>query len=124
MSSLVPRLGVGGETPPAPPLTSGVFLVIMCVHCTCNLRSSHLRVTLGHAPLCSFILLCASQQRWLNAIGQKKAPPHSLAWPLLGIDIIGTEKRAQVRPACSIFEPRTEPQLNLRSTLVCCEVIL
>ncbi len=78
MSSFVPRLVVGGETLPAPPLTSGEFLVIMCVY-VFNLRSSHLRLTLGHAPLCSFILLSASQHRWLNAIGQKKAPPHVLA---------------------------------------------
>ena len=77
MSSLVPRHGVGGETPPAPPLTSRFFLVILCVY-VFNLRSNHLRLTLGHAPLCSFILLCASQHRLLNAISQKKAPPYSL----------------------------------------------
>jgi hypothetical protein len=60
------------------PIPVGELLVNMCVHIF-NLRSSHLRLTLGHAHLCSFILLCASQHRWLNAIGQKKAPPHSLA---------------------------------------------
>jgi hypothetical protein len=29
--------------------------------------------------ICSFIFVCVSQHRWLNAIGQKKAPFHSLA---------------------------------------------
>jgi hypothetical protein len=55
-----------------------------------------------------------SQYRWPNAIGQKKAPTHSLE-----MHVIRTERRAQVRPICSVFEqyePWTEPQLNLKST--------
>jgi hypothetical protein len=90
-----------------------------------NLRSCHLRLTLGRAPLCSLILFCVSQHRWLNAIGQKKAAPHSLAFTKL--NIIEIERKAQVRPPCSIFEqyePWTEPQLNLRWTWVYCAVIV
>ncbi len=45
----------------------------------------------------------------------------------LRIYIIGTERRAQVRPPCSIceqYEPCTEPQLNLRWTWAWCAEII
>ncbi len=74
-------------------------------------------VTLGRAPLCSLILVFVSHHRWMNAIGQKKDPLHSLA--KLDINIIGPERRAQVMSTWLIYEhyePRTEAQLNLRST--------
>ncbi len=44
-----------------------------------NLGSCDLRLKLGRPPLCSLILVCLSQHRWLNAIRQEKAPSHSLA---------------------------------------------
>ncbi len=90
--------------------------------CVFNLRECHLRLTLGRIPLCSLILVCVSQHRWMNAIGQKKAPPHSLA--------INRDTHNQVRPTCSIFEQHepwtevTEPQPNLWSAWVWCPVIL
>jgi hypothetical protein len=61
-----------------------------------NLRSCQLRLTLGRTPLYSLfsrILVCESQPRYLNAIGQKKASPHSLA---ITIDTHRTERRADV----------------------------
>ncbi len=51
--------------------------------------------------------------------------PVPLGSALLCIHIIGTERRAQVRPNSSIFEqyePWTNPRLNLRRTWVCCTV--
>jgi hypothetical protein len=109
-------------TADAIPAPEAEFSVILC---TCiYLGLCHLRLT-GGAPLCSLILVCVSQHRLLNAIGQKKAPPHSLA--ITREQIIGTERRDLVRPDCSTFEqyePWTEPQLNLRRTWVCCAGIL
>jgi hypothetical protein len=75
------------------------------IYCPFNLRSCHLRLTLGRATLCSLILASVSQHRWLNAIGQKKAPPSFIGhWLSLEIHIIGTERRAEVRPTGLIFE--------------------
>ncbi len=48
-------------------------------------------VTIGRAPLCSLILVFVSHHRWINAIGQKKDPLHSLA--KLEINIIRQERR-------------------------------
>ncbi len=70
-----------------------VFSHSVYVHILYNLRSCHLRRTWGRAPLC------------------------------MQINIIGTERRAQVRPPSSIFElnePWSEPQLNRGWTWVCC----
>ncbi len=81
-----------------------------------TLRSCHLRLTLGRAPLYSLILVCVSQHRWMNAIGQKINLPR-IRWLSLDIHIMGTERRAQVRPICSIFE-RLEPVFgNLKHEL-------
>jgi hypothetical protein len=52
---------------------------------------------------------------------------HSASLCTLCIQIIGTQRKAQVRPPSSIFkqfEPLTEPQHYLRWTWVCCAVIL
>jgi hypothetical protein len=78
------------------------------------------------ASLFTLILVCVPQHRWQNAIGQKLKLP-LIRWPSLKIHIIGTEKRTQVRQTCSIFEqyePWTEPQLHLRSTWICCAIIV
>ncbi len=40
-----------------------------------NLTSCDLRLTFGRTPLRSLFLVYVSQHRWLNVIGQKKAPP-------------------------------------------------
>jgi hypothetical protein len=74
------------------------YWVLLCTYvCVFNLRSCHLRLTLGCTALCSLILVCVSQHRWMNAIGQKKALPHSLAITRDKHTVIGTERRAQVR---------------------------
>jgi hypothetical protein len=62
--------------------TEAEFLVILCT-CIYNLRSCHLRLTLGHASLCKHI--------------------------------IGTERRAQVKPPSSIFEQYEYHGQNLSS---------
>ncbi len=66
-----------------------------------NLRSCQLRLTFGRAPLCSLVLFCLSQHRWLNAIGQRRKFP-LVHWPSLDLHVIGTG--------------HSEPQLNLRWT--------
>ena len=43
------------------------------VYVRLKLMSCDLRLTLGPTPLRSLIHVCASQHRWLNAIGQKKS---------------------------------------------------
>jgi hypothetical protein len=43
------------------------------------LMSCNLRLTLGRAPIRILILICVSQYRLLNALGQMKAPSLSLA---------------------------------------------
>jgi hypothetical protein len=52
-----------------------------------------MRLALGRAPLCIHILVCVSQHRWQNAIGQKKAPSQLLAITR-GIHRMGTERRS------------------------------
>ncbi len=87
-----------------------VKFLVMLYGC---IRFCPLWLTLGRDPLRNLILVCSSQCRWLNAIGQEKAP--LIGWPCLE-HIIRTESRAQVRPTCSIlepYEPRREPQVNL-----------
>ncbi len=66
-------------------ILSGVFLFYTGWH---NLRSFDLSLTLGRPVLSCLILVCVSQQRWLDVLGQKKASSNSLR----------REKR------CSIFE--------------------
>jgi hypothetical protein len=65
------------------------------------------------SPLFTLILLYVLQHRSLTANGQKKLP--LTHWFSLEMHAyIGAERRAQVRPTCSIFEqqePGTEPQV-------------
>ncbi len=92
-----------------------------CV-CEFHLRFCHLRLTSDHRPrssLQSHSRLCVSQHRWLNAIGQKKALPHSLA--ITRYTHNRDREKSWGRPTCSIFEQfeiRAEPQLILKRTWV------
>ncbi len=102
---------------------AGIFLSV----CEFNLRSYHLRLTLGRALLCSLTLVCVSQHRWLNSIGQSKATLDSLAITRDTYTVILEREKSSGQAPCSIFEQYetwTEPQLNLRWTWVCCAVIL
>jgi hypothetical protein len=67
------------------------------VYGTCfNLRSCYLRLTLGRTPLCSIILICVSQHRWLNA-------ENSLTFVCLH-NRDREKSSSQSKPTCSIFE--------------------
>jgi hypothetical protein len=63
--------------------------------------------------ICSPIIVCISPQRWLNFIGQKKAPP-LIRWPSLEKQIRGTEIKAQVQTV-QYFNKMSQGQ-NLSST--------
>ncbi len=85
--------------------------------CVFNLRSCHLRLTLGDAPLCRLIYWSVNHNKdgWVLLV-RRKLP--LLQWFSVKIYIIETQRRAQDRPTCSIFEQKeswTEPQV-LRST--------
>jgi hypothetical protein len=70
-----------------------------------------------YSTVFSLILLYVSQHKSLTVIGQKKDSSRSKFFTI-EIHVIGTERRAQARPTCSIFEqwePWTEPQVNHRS---------
>jgi hypothetical protein len=92
-------------------ILSGVFLFCTGLY---NLWSFDLSLTLGCFTLSCLILVCVLQQRWLNLLGQKKASSHSLS--PLEIHIMGKERRAQVRPTCSIIEQLEPHGQSLSST--------
>jgi hypothetical protein len=77
-----------------------------------NLRSPDLRLTLGGPLLCR--LLCVSQYRCQDAVGQKKAISHSLA-STGRYTFMGTERRAKVMSASTIINNRSHGQ-NLSLT--------
>jgi hypothetical protein len=67
----------------------------------CNLRSCDLRLTLGCASLCSLIMGNINTYGWMLLVRRQLSLLH---WPSQKLHIIRTERRAQVRPICSVFE--------------------
>jgi hypothetical protein len=94
-----------GHFPPvsqaSPPCRHGVL-------CICLF--SRLTITPLAAPL---VLVCVSQHKWLNVIGQK-VPPYLSA--ITELHLIETEIRAQVRQTCSKIEQYEPHGQNLSST--------
>jgi hypothetical protein len=96
--------------------------VILCM--SIYLRSWDLRLNLGRTHLCSLFLVCGSNPDGRMLLLRRKLPLNR--WPSLEIHILGTKRRAQDRPTCSIFEqqvPWTEPQLSHNSPLGQAELV-
>ncbi len=100
--------------------TLAEFLAIFSTVRVFNLRSCDLRHTIGRGPLyvVSFSSVYHNTDCWILLVRRKLT---LILWPSQEIIIIGTEKRAKVRPTCSIFEqyePWTELQVKLSLSLL------
>jgi hypothetical protein len=72
----------------------------------------------SHSPLC-----IATQSLADIAFLVRRQLPLT-QWFSLEIHVIGTERKAKVKPSCSIFKPWVEPKVNPRSSCAFCAVFL